>query len=620
MSESNRKKKYNSLTPEKKPTEFTQSPAHKKPKKAQKSPSLKLCNQLIDTFDHEPQEEAKSAWKKLFGKSRNNDNNSNTKSKNQNKNKKAKTDDKNKKKGKKTIDPKSKDAICNIFVKVYNKIIPILAARENDNNKYKSIVVDKPDTAQDLNSSIQDVTLDETKQILTKGMKIIRSLNSLLSSYSLEEKNKMDGDGVVSVSFVRQQLNEKYDNCVRKDDDDERYYCFDCKGYDPDWLYDMYAPKGDGYVRGGIKGDRFRAPSIWNHLIGDLHKEIKKRKEGKGTTLDQMVVKMSTSDEELVTRICIIVYIDCKRPPLCGNNYPCRRLVESLVKHATDIGVFGVWKDFEPNRDDIVHNNPTYYAEVLKFISEDVDDEFVRPILKAAIAIDHSVDGWDHKGEKYNHDANCSMPDGNTKQIYLGLECSETFGAAGEVQTILQVYENKKIDTNIKRPNSLTLDSTKMHSGCKAGALELYKQDCKDKKFKWIPHGEWCTAHDGQNFIKLVYMKENQNKTYYMAPKKTVLLFIDIKQLVTQSINKLNVSNYMDIFKKWVTGHGYGDVVHEIVSLTKTKEIRFADFILTSSKQLKRIIILLLHWSCHLILSKPKDVVLKLRKLVMWMI
>ncbi len=51
MSDSNRKKKYQDLTPEKKSKEITQSPARKKLKKSQKSPSLNLCNELIDTFD-----------------------------------------------------------------------------------------------------------------------------------------------------------------------------------------------------------------------------------------------------------------------------------------------------------------------------------------------------------------------------------------------------------------------------------------------------------------------------------------------------------------------------------------------------------------------------------------
>ncbi len=38
-----------------------------------------------------------------------------------------------------------------------------------------------------------------------------------------------------------------------------------------------------------------------------------------------------------------------------------------------------------------------------------------------------------------------------------------------------------------------------------------------------IEHVEWCTAHDGQNFIKLVFMSKNENKKYYMAPKETVM-------------------------------------------------------------------------------------------------
>eukprot|EP01084_Bolivina_argentea_P302678 522486_1 len=214
------------------------------PKTSQQSPSINLCNELINTFDHE---QAKLEWQKLFGKSNNNnDKNTNIKSK------------KDKAKGKKTIDAKTKDAIYSIFVKVYNKIIPVLATRESDNNKYKPLDIDKQVTE-------QDISLNETKQIVAKGMKIFRSLNTLLADYGLDEKKNMD-ECVVSVAFVRLQLKETYNNCVRKDDADNKYWCFDCRRNDPDWLYDMFAPKGDAYVRGGRKGDRFPAESIWNHL------------------------------------------------------------------------------------------------------------------------------------------------------------------------------------------------------------------------------------------------------------------------------------------------------------------------------------------------------------------
>eukprot|EP01084_Bolivina_argentea_P302677 522485_1 len=246
-----KKKKYEQMTPEKESKQISQPPSHKRPKPPHNSP-IKLCDELIETFDNESQDKVKTQWQKLFGKSKS------IKDKDQNKNKKAKTDDKKKTKVKKTIDPKTKDAIYSIFVKVYNKIIPVLATRESDNNKYKPLDIDKQVTE-------QDISLNETKQIVAKGMKIFRSLNTLLADYGLDEKKNMD-ECVVSVAFVRLQLKETYNNCVRKDDADNKYWCFDCRRNDPDWLYDMFAPKGDAYVRGGRKGDRFPAESIWNHL------------------------------------------------------------------------------------------------------------------------------------------------------------------------------------------------------------------------------------------------------------------------------------------------------------------------------------------------------------------
>eukprot|EP01084_Bolivina_argentea_P302676 522484_1 len=217
-----KKKKYEQMTPEKESKQISQPPSHKRPKPPHNSP-IKLCDELIETFDNESQDKVKTQWQKLFGKSKS------IKDKDQNKNKKAKTDDKKKTKVKKTIDPKTKDEIYNVFIKVYNKIIPTLGARENDNNTFKPLTIDKQ-------VAEEDISLNETKQVVTKGSAILRSLNKLVADYGLEEKKKMDED-TVSVAFVRRQLKEKHNNCIRKNDADNKYWCFDCKGNDPDWLH-----------------------------------------------------------------------------------------------------------------------------------------------------------------------------------------------------------------------------------------------------------------------------------------------------------------------------------------------------------------------------------------------
>eukprot|EP01084_Bolivina_argentea_P185061 319160_1 len=496
--------------------------------------------------------------------------NKNDKKQSPQKNDKTKSSKKNttKKSRKKTkVATKKEKKISIIILKqAYNKIVSVFASPTIEKSLKEHMDFELLQTQnEETNKSFSKAVIEEEEEkemdsqllIVKTGKRINRDIQAVIKMLELPESapSKDNDPNTMSMYKVHILLDNKFNNCIKQNDMDLKWYCQNiCYVYVEDGDMSRYnAGKEDAFALTGAT--RFRPRVALKHCNGGLHRHCLERKmvkeNKKKGNINVAIEKMSAGAEEILMRDCVIVYGDYKRGTISANCFVLQRTVSSTVDWYINLPS-NKYEPWDPKLEDIQYGNQQRHDRIRSYIAAEIVRRLVKKPIEEAGGINHLIDGWDHKGEKYNNFVNISMPNGQTKTIWLGLVEPTGYGAAGETEAMLQSYTMNNIDHTKVRADSITFDGPNQHIGSKKGVGVRYIKDCTEKGFKFIPVLNICCGHKTQNLKKDVFNKDRTSKSvFYYEIDKDILCYVEIDNDLKQLVQEMNKSNYSSQFKDW---------------------------------------------------------------------
>eukprot|EP01084_Bolivina_argentea_P310820 537911_1 len=539
---------------------------------------------------------------------------------------------KNKKKNKKTTTTKHKKLSYIILKKTYNIVVSAFQKEDIKKDLTKHIVIsnikiksnDKEEKDEEeqhkcdnqhqlfpkilINEEEEKELKESTLDVAKKDVKIMENMQFICGKLDLMINDDI-ANNKLSMDECRKILTSKYGDPIKKNDNDNKWYCIDVcvKYYERVNDFKLYNKgRTDSYVVGGY--DRNKPDRALRHCKGGLHEvcnERKKLAEGKEGNMDKMIRGMVLSDREVLCRDTLIVYGDYKRSTISSNCFVIQRTLSARVDHWMERD--GPWI---PKIEDMQYANNDRHDYLRKQIAAYVRETKVKAVVEAAGARNFLIDGWDHKGEKFNCLINNSTATGGNVTIWMGLIEPTSHGAKGELESMMKSYEINGIDSNVIRAESITFDGPKQHTGKHNGVGVRYQRNCTENGFEYIPPIIVCNGHNTQNMKKDCFLKSGVTTTseFYHPIDPDIACYIEVEKDLQILAIEMNKSNYTAIFEDWASSYFK---ISEIISMSVHKDIRFNDHYTTSVKQTIRNIVALLMWWMHLLCDKTQPVALK---------